>query len=72
LEALERERGRGLSVEERRAAERDIEMLRGLGDPKVDRELDEIEGLMGELGGHDGFSVLEQFDPEDFVSSGVD
>jgi hypothetical protein len=70
LRALERERARGLSAEERRLAEEDLEMLRGLGDPKVDREVVEIEGLLDELGvnGHQTVGNVVQFDALDFLS----
>ncbi|KAL2255605.1 hypothetical protein VTK26DRAFT_3025 [Humicola hyalothermophila] len=72
LEALEAERQRALSAEEKRAAEEDIKMLRSLGDPEVDKELDEIERLIAGLGGgQDGVvSDLELFDVDAFVSAG--
>ena len=69
LGALERERGRALSAEERRAAEVDVEMLRGLGNPKVDAEIEEIEALMAGLGTEDGEAGGSvPFDAVEFVS----
>jgi hypothetical protein len=67
---LERERTRGLSAEEKRLAEEDLETLRGLADPKVDRELVEIEGLLAELGvsGPEMLKDVVPFDAVDFVS----
>ena len=70
-EALEAERARPLSAEERAAAEGDIAMLRGLGDPKLNTEVDELERLVEELGvaAHEGAdSAPKLFDPDDFVS----
>jgi hypothetical protein len=72
LEALEMERARGLSREEEAAAEEDLRVLRGLGDPKVDRELDEIERLMAGLPGRQEgvFPDLKPLDVQDFVAIG--
>lgn len=75
LRALETERARGLSGEERKAAEADIQMLRALGDPKVDKELEEIEALLAELGTGDADAAYPDFvplDAHDFVWRGVD
>ncbi|KAK4250555.1 zeta toxin-domain-containing protein [Corynascus novoguineensis] len=68
LRALERERTRALTEEERRTATEDIRMLKGLKDPKVDKEVEEIEKLMAGLGTGDGM-VLETvpFDAFEFV-----
>ncbi|KAK4242405.1 hypothetical protein C8A03DRAFT_40221 [Achaetomium macrosporum] len=73
LRALEAERTRGLSVGERKAAEEDIAMLKGLGEPGVMKQAEEIQGLIDELGiWEDGASPdMVQFDVEDFVSNGV-
>jgi hypothetical protein len=68
---LERERGRGLSEEERRRAEEDMEMLRQLGDPKVDRELEEIERLIAGLGVDGTAPETVPFDAVDFVTRGL-
>ncbi|GAB1320792.1 Zeta toxin domain-containing protein [Madurella fahalii] len=74
LEALELERARGLSVEEKKAAEEDLDMLRAIGDPKIDREVEEIEKLMAGLGtGFDRvFPDLKPLDVQDFVSTRVE
>ncbi|EGZ71831.1 hypothetical protein NEUTE2DRAFT_157949 [Neurospora tetrasperma FGSC 2509] len=50
LKALEIERARKLSVEERRIVEEDVEVLRKLGDPKVDREIEDIQTLVDGIG----------------------
>lgn len=72
LKALRRERARGLSPEERRAAEADIAMLRGLQNPKVDREIEEIQALMAGLGTvEDGAADVTPFDAAEFVSRGL-
>ena len=69
LGALERERGRALSAEERRAAEVDVGMLRGLRNPKVDEEIEEIGALMAGLGTEDGTADgAVPFDAVGFVS----
>ncbi|SPQ26135.1 ae803682-ead2-4287-8f7c-2540ac8e1b05 [Thermothielavioides terrestris] len=71
LRALEAERERPLSVEERRAAGEDIAALRSLGDPEVDRELDEIEALIAALGVEEqrAPAAATLFDAEAFVST---
>ncbi|KAK4123925.1 hypothetical protein N657DRAFT_433983 [Parathielavia appendiculata] len=69
--ALEQEWVKGLSVEERRTAEEDLQMLRGLGDPDVDREIDEVEGLLAELGSHEPVGNVVPFDAVNFVSTSV-
>ncbi|KAK4456011.1 zeta toxin-domain-containing protein [Podospora aff. communis PSN243] len=60
--ALEWERIRGLSPEERETARRDIEQLKKLGTAKLDAELREIEELMAPLGKRDG-EGLPSLDP---------
>jgi hypothetical protein len=73
LRALERERARGLSEEERMVVEADLQMLRGLGNPKVDKEIAEIEGLLAELGVGDDAAYPEvvPLDAHDFIWRGV-
>ncbi|KAK4151758.1 zeta toxin-domain-containing protein [Chaetomidium leptoderma] len=72
LSALERERARPLTAEERRAAEADMAMLRAMGEPAVDRELEEIERLMDGLGTADDKTApdMAPFDAPEFVSKG--
>ncbi|AEO57419.1 hypothetical protein MYCTH_2060907 [Thermothelomyces thermophilus ATCC 42464] len=68
LAALRRERARGLTDEERKTAEEGIRMLKSLGDPKADREVEEIEELMAGLGiGDRTVSEMMPFDAADFV-----
>jgi hypothetical protein len=73
LRALERERARGLSEEEKKVVEADLQMLRGLGNPKVDKEVAEIEGLLAELKVGDGaaYSDVVPLDAHDFIWRGV-
>jgi hypothetical protein len=73
LQALEAERIRPLSVEERNVAEADIEMLKGLGDARVMKDVEEIQGLVDELGVLEDATLRDtrQFDVEDFVVNGV-
>lgn len=68
LRALERERTRALTEEERRTATEDIRMLKALRDPKVNKEVEEIEKLMAGLETGDRM-VLETvpFDAFQFV-----
>lgn len=69
LKALEIERARKLSEEERRILEEDLEVLRKLGDPKVDQELEAIQTLVDGIGvGFTGtFPELEPLDADEFV-----
>ncbi|KAK3301587.1 zeta toxin-domain-containing protein [Chaetomium strumarium] len=74
LRALEAERTRALSAEERKAAEEDIELLKRLGDARVMmKEVDEIQGLIDELGTTEDAALhdMGQFNAEDFVWDGV-
>lgn len=71
LAALEAERRRGLSAEERRMAEEDLELLREIGDPGVDREIEEVERLLAGLGGgglEGALSDVKLLDATEFVS----
>ncbi|KXX79009.1 Replicase polyprotein [Madurella mycetomatis] len=74
LEALELERARELSVEEKNVAEEDLDMLRAIGDPKIDKELEEIEKLVAGLGaGADRiFPNPKLLDLQDFISIGTE
>ncbi|KAK1750680.1 zeta toxin-domain-containing protein [Echria macrotheca] len=66
--ALEVERTRKLTEDEERMAREDIEQLRKLGDEKVDRQLVEIEALMGRLDGKGmDTTTLEPLRAVDFV-----
>ncbi|KAL2181970.1 zeta toxin-domain-containing protein [Thermothelomyces heterothallicus CBS 202.75] len=68
LGALRRERARALTDEERKTAEEGIRMLKSLGDPKADREVEGIEELMAGLGiGDRTVSEMMPFDAADFV-----
>ncbi|KAH6841115.1 hypothetical protein B0I37DRAFT_419087 [Chaetomium sp. MPI-CAGE-AT-0009] len=68
LKALEREWGRALTDEERRTLEDDIDMLKSLGKPEVDREIEEIQKLIAGLGATGGaMPDTVPFDPVDFV-----
>ncbi|KAL2170193.1 hypothetical protein VTG60DRAFT_5145 [Thermothelomyces hinnuleus] len=68
LGALRRERAKALTDEERKTAEEGIRMLKSLGDPKADREVEEIEELMAGLGIGDGtVPEMMSFDAADFV-----
>lgn len=71
LKALEIERARTLSVEERRIVEEDVEVLRKLGDPKVDLEIEDIQTLVDGMGvGFAGtFPPLKPFDADKFIGS---
>lgn len=74
LRALEVERARRLSVDERRVVEEDLEVLRKVGDPKVDEEVEGIQTLVDAIGvGFDGvFPELEPLDVDKFVRSGLE
>ncbi|KAK3357214.1 zeta toxin-domain-containing protein [Lasiosphaeria hispida] len=69
LRALEMERVRGLSGDEGSTAREDIDELRKLGDPRVDAEIREIEGLIEKLGvGHDEqLPALEPLHATEFI-----
>lgn len=69
--ALEVERGRALTREEREVAERDVEELRGLGDPGVDKQLEEIRGLLDGLGSVQG-GELQALRAEEFITEGLE
>lgn len=74
LRALEIERARKLSEEEKRIVEEDLEVLRRVGDPKVDEEVEAIQTLVDGIGvGFLGiFSDLEPLDADEFVRSGLE
>ncbi|KAK0711571.1 zeta toxin-domain-containing protein, partial [Lasiosphaeris hirsuta] len=74
LRALEMERARALSEEEARTAREDVEELRKLRDPKVDAEIQEIEGLIEKLGvGHDGqLPTLEPLQATEFIPDDIE
>ncbi|KAK3391769.1 zeta toxin-domain-containing protein [Sordaria brevicollis] len=69
LRALEVERARKLSEEEKRVVEEDLEVLRKVGDPKVDEEVEGIQRLVDAIGvGFEGeFPELEPLDVGRFV-----
>lgn len=69
--ALEVERGRALTREEREVAERDVEELRRLGDPGVDEQLEEIKGLLDGLGSVEG-GELRALKAEEFITEGLE
>ncbi|KAK0637278.1 zeta toxin-domain-containing protein [Bombardia bombarda] len=76
--ALEMERARPLSEDEWRTARADIDELRGLGDPKVDAQIAEIEACMplgpgASVGGNGGepSPPLEPLHAADFIGGGV-
>jgi hypothetical protein len=73
LRALERERARGLSEDEKKVVEADLQMLRGLGNPKVDKEVAEIEGLLAGLkvGDDAAYPDVVPLDAHDFIWRGV-
>ncbi|KAK4146390.1 uncharacterized protein C8A04DRAFT_35093 [Dichotomopilus funicola] len=67
--ALEREQARPLSRADRKTAAADIAMLRALGGPGVDKEVDDIEGLLEELGEEtETETEAKMFDAAAFVS----
>ncbi|KAL1837389.1 hypothetical protein VTJ49DRAFT_3929 [Mycothermus thermophilus] len=83
LAALDGERRRRLTPFDRRAAEEDIAFLRSLGDAKVDREVEEIERMIAELGGGGeesqnkvgpagGDEEIEMLDADEFIWGRVD
>lgn len=68
LRALMGERERGVLVDEREVARRDIDGLRKLGDRRVDELVGEIEGEIAGLGRGDGvFPDLELLDVDGIV-----
>lgn len=68
LNALECEWARPLTEDERRMMDENIKMLRSLGKPEVDREIEEIQRLIAELGTADKtMPDTTPFDPVDFV-----
>ncbi|KAK3954124.1 zeta toxin-domain-containing protein [Pseudoneurospora amorphoporcata] len=69
LKTLEIERARKLSEEERRIVEEDLEVLRKLGDPKVDEEIEAIQTLVDGIGVgfSETFPELEPLDADEFV-----
>ncbi|KAK0753067.1 zeta toxin-domain-containing protein [Schizothecium vesticola] len=69
--ALEVERKRALTGEEREVAERDMEELRRLGDPGVDAQLQEIQGLLDGLGSVDG-GELQALRADEFITDGLE
>ncbi|KAK4193594.1 zeta toxin-domain-containing protein [Podospora australis] len=83
-EALQRERRRGLSEDERRGVEGDLVFLRGLmrdgeGEGKLEGEVEEVEKLVKGLGGGsgggedgEGWAELEVLDADRFVGEGLD
>ncbi|EAQ88975.1 hypothetical protein CHGG_05594 [Chaetomium globosum CBS 148.51] len=68
LKALEREWARPLTEDERYMMEENIKMLRSVGKPEVDKEIEEIQRLIAELGATDGtIPDATPFDPVDFI-----
>ena len=69
LKALKTECARKLSEEERRVMEEDLEVLKKLGDPKVDQEIEAIQALVSSIGNRftGTFSELEPLDVDEFV-----
>ena len=65
---MEGEWARPLTEDEERVMEKDITMLRSLGKPEVDREIEEIQRLIAELRPMDAtMPDMAPFDPVDFV-----
>ncbi|KAH6627637.1 hypothetical protein F5144DRAFT_621780 [Chaetomium tenue] len=68
LKALEGEWARPLTEDERHIMDENIKMLKSLGKPEVDKEIEEIQRLIAELGATDGtIPDATPFDPVDFV-----
>jgi hypothetical protein len=73
LKALEREWARPLTEDERWMMEENIKMLKSLEKHEVDREIEEIQRLIAELGTAGGtMPDMSPFDPVDFVHKELD